>query len=176
MKGLLKTAIRDDNPTVIYEDKLMYSMKGPVPDDDDYTIPFGVADIKRAGNDVSIIATSSMVQTALKAADMLEQEQISAEVVDPRTLTPLDMDTIVRSVKKTSRAVVIDEAYQSYGVTGELASRIADEAFDYLDAPVKRLGAMDVPVPFSPGLEPETIPDEEKLVRTVQSLFQDVPV
>ena len=175
LKGLLKTAIRDDNPTVIYEDKMMYNLRGPVPDDD-YTIPFGVADIKRAGNDVSIIATSSMVHTALKTADMLEKEQIDAEVVDPRTLSPLDMDTIVRSVKKTSRAVVIDEAYQSYGVTGELASRIADEAFDYLDAPVKRLGAMDVPVPFSPGLEPETIPDEEKLIRTVRSLFHDVPV
>lgn len=176
LKGLLKTAIRDDNPTVIYEDKMMYALKGPVPDDDDYTIPFGVADIKREGDDVSIVATSSMVHTALKAAEMLEAEQISAEVVDPRSLSPLDMDTIVGSVKKTSRAVVIDEAYRSYGVTGELASRIADEAFDYLDAPVKRLGAMDVPVPFSPGLEPQTIPDEEKLVRTVQGLFQDVPV
>ena len=173
---MLKTAIRDENPTVIYEDKLMYSMRGPVPDDDDYTIPFGVADVKREGTDVSIIATSSMVHTSLKAADLLEKEQISVEVVDPRTLSPLDTDTIVQSVMKTSRAVVIDEAYQSYGVTGELASRISDEAFDYLDAPVKRIGAMDVPVPFSPGLEPETIPNEEKLVQTVRGLFHDVPV
>jgi len=174
LKGLLKTAIRDDNPTVIYEDKMMYSLRGKAPDVEDYTIPFGVADIKREGTDVSIIATSSMVHTALAAADLLEKEDIHAEVVDPRTLSPLDMDTIIDSVKKTSRAVVIDEAYQSYGITGELASRISDEAFDYLDAPVKRLGAMDVPVPFSPGLEPETIPDEDKLVRTVQSLFRDV--
>ena len=172
LKGLLKTAIRDDNPTIIYEDKMMYNMRGPVPNDDDYTIPFGKADIKRQGHDVSVIATSSMVHTALKAATILEEDKISIEVVDPRTLSPLDMDTIIQSVMKTSRAVVIDEAYQSYGITGELASRIADEAFDYLDAPVKRIGAMDVPVPFSPGLEPETIPDEKALVRTIQSLFQ----
>ena len=172
LKGLLKTAIRDDNPTIIYEDKMMYNMRGPVPNDDDYTIPFGKADIKRQGHDVSVIATSSMVHTALKAATILEEDKISIEVVDPRTLSPLDMDTIIQSVMKTSRAVVIDEAYQSYGITGELASRIADEAFDYLDAPVKRIGAMDVPVPFSPGLAPETIPDEKALVRTIQSLFQ----
>jgi pyruvate dehydrogenase E1 component beta subunit len=174
LKGLLKTAIRDDNPTVIYEDKMMYSLKGDVPEGDDFTIPFGVADIKRVGTDVSLVATSSMVHTALNAAKILEKEGISVEVVDPRSLSPLDKDTIIQSVIKTSRAVVIDEGYQSYGITGELASIIHDEAFDYLDAPVKRIGAMDVPVPFSPGLEPSTIPDEEKIVKTVQSLFRDV--
>ena len=174
LKGLLKTAIRDDNPTVIYEDKMMYSLKGDVPEGDDFTIPFGVADVKRVGTDVSLVATSRMVHTALNAAKILEKEGISVEVVDPRSLSPLDKDTIIQSVIKTSRAVVIDEACQSYGITGELASTIHDEAFDYLDAPVKRIGAMDVPVPFSPGLEPSTIPDEEKIVKTVHSLFRDV--
>jgi pyruvate dehydrogenase E1 component beta subunit len=172
LKGLLKTAIRDDNPVVIYEDKMMYSMKGPAPEGD-YTIPFGVADIKREGKDVTIVATSSMVHTALNAAGMLEKDGISVEVVDPRTLSPFDKDTILSSVIKTSRAVVVDEAYLSYGVTGEIASMISDEAFDYLDAPVKRIGAMNVPVPFSPGLEPSTIPNEEKIVKTVHSLFHD---
>jgi pyruvate dehydrogenase E1 component beta subunit len=173
MKGLLKTAIRDDNPTVVYEDKMMYGLKGLVPDGD-YTIPFGVADVKREGRDVTIVATSSMVHTALNAAGMLEKEGVSVEVVDPRTLSPLDKNTILESVVKTSRAVVVDEGYQSYGITGEIASLIGDEAFDYLDAPVKRIGAMDVPVPFSPGLEPATIPNEEKIVRAVHSLFRDV--
>ncbi|MBM3264174.1 MAG: alpha-ketoacid dehydrogenase subunit beta, partial [candidate division Zixibacteria bacterium] len=173
LKGLLKTAIRDDNPTIIYEDKMMYNMKGMVPSGE-YTIPFGVADIKREGTDVTVVATSSMVHTALAAAETLAQEGVSVEVVDPRTLSPLDKDTILASVRKTSRAVVVDEGYRSFGVTGELASMIADEAFDDLDAPVKRIGAMDVPVPFSPGLEPATIPNEEKIVRAVQSLFRDV--
>lgn len=173
LKGLLKTAIRDDNPVVIYEDKLLYNMKGMIPDGE-YTIPFGVADIKREGTDVSIIAVSRMVHVALEAAESLAKEGVSAEVIDPRTLTPLDKETILKSVMKTSRAVVIDEGYRSYGVTGEIASMIADEAFDYLDAPVKRLGAMDVPIPYSPGLEPMTIPDEALVVKTVHSLYRDV--
>ena len=172
LKGLLKTAIRDDNPVIIYEDKMMYSTKGMVPDGE-YTIPFGVADIKREGRDVTIVATSRMVYTALAAAEILEKEGVSVEVVDPRTLSPLDMETILESVRKTSRAVVVDEAYRSFGVTGEIASRIADEAFDYLDAPVKRIGAMDVPVPFSPGLEPSTIPTEDTIVKAVHGLFRD---
>lgn len=173
LKGLLKSAIRDDNPVIVYEDKMMYGIKGPVPKEE-YTIPIGVADIKREGTDVSVIATSSMVHIALGAAEKLAGEGVSVEVVDPRTLSPLDKKTILESVMKTSRAVVIDEGYQSYGVTAEIASVISDEAFDYLDAPVKRLGAMDVPVPFSPGLEPATIPDEERLIKTVHSLFRDV--
>ena len=173
LKGLLKTAIRDDNPVIIYEDKMMYSTKGMVPDGE-HAIPFGVADIKREGRDVTVVAISRMVHTALAAAELLEKEGISVEVVDPRTLSPLDMETILDSVRKTSRAVVIDEAYRSFGITGEIASRIADEAFDFLDAPVKRLGAMDVPVPFSPGLEPSTIPNEETIIKAVHSLFRDV--
>jgi pyruvate dehydrogenase E1 component beta subunit len=169
-KGLLKTAVRDPNPVIIYEDKMMYQLKGPVPVGD-YSIPFGVADIKRAGDDVTIVATSSMVHVALKAADTLAAEGISAEVIDPRTLKPLDTRTIIESVKKTNRAVIIDEGYYSFGITGELASTIADEAFDYLDAPVKRIAAEDVPVPLAPLLELSTIPDETRLIETVKSLF-----
>ena len=175
LKGLLKSAIRDENPVIIYEDKMMYSVKGMVPEGVDHTVPIGIADIKREGSDVTIVATSSMVQVALNAADTLaEEEGINVEVVDPRTLSPLDSDTILNSVRKTSRAVVIDEGHRSYGVTAEIASLIGDEAFDYLDAPVKRIGAMDVPVPFSPSLEPSTIPDEAAVVKTVQSLYRDV--
>ena len=169
-KGLLKTAIRDDNPVVFVEDKMMYRLKGPVPAGD-YTIPFGVADIKREGTDVTIVATSSMVQAALGAARLLDEAGISAEVIDPRTTSPLDRQTIVESVKKTSRAVVVDEGYQQYGVTAEIASVIAAEAFYHLDAPVKRLGAMDVPVPFSPPLEDVTFPTEAAIVELVRSLF-----
>jgi pyruvate dehydrogenase E1 component beta subunit len=161
-KGLMKTAIRDDNPVVIFEDKMMYAVKGAVPDED-YTIPFGQADIKRSGNDITLVATSSMVYVALVAADLLEKEGISAEVIDPRTTVPLDAETLIRSAMKTGRAIVIDEGYQSYGVTAEIASVISDGAFYQLDAPVKRMGAMDVPIPFSPALEDLTVPTAEKV-------------
>ena len=168
-KGLLKTAIRDDNPVIFFEDKMMYQLKGPVPEGD-YTIPFGVADIKRAGTDISIVATSSMVQVALAAAEILEQLGISAEVVDPRTTFPLDKQTLIESAKKTSRVIVVDEGYERYGVTAEIASVIADGAFYYLDAPVKRLGAMDVPVPFSPVLEDLTVPTAASVVELAKTL------
>jgi pyruvate dehydrogenase E1 component beta subunit len=159
-KGLLKSAIRDENPVVFFEDKMMYKLKGSVPAHD-YTIPLGVADIKRVGEDISLVATSSMVQVALGAATLLEEVGISAEVVDPRTLWPLDEKTLVDSVKKTSRAIVLDEGYERYGVTAELASVIAAGAFYDLDAPVKRMGAMHVPIPFSPPLEDVTVPTEQ---------------
>lgn len=159
-KGLLKTAIRDQNPVVFFEDKMMYKLKGPVPTAE-YMIPFGVADVKRVGHDITLVATSSMVQVALSAADKLGQIGIDAEVIDPRTTKPLDKQTLVDSAKKTSRAIVIDEGYESYGVTAEIASVIAEGAFYYLDAPVKRMGAMDVPIPFSPVLEDLTVPTEE---------------
>ena len=168
-KGLLKTAIRDDNPVVFFEDKMMYKMKGPVPADD-YTIPFGVADIKRAGTDITIVATSSMVQVALGAAKLLEQAGISAEVIDPRTVWPLDEKTLVESVKKTSRAIVIDEGYGRYGVTAEIASVIAEGAFFNLEAPVKRMGAMHVPIPFSPPLEDATVPTEQTVFEAARAL------
>jgi pyruvate dehydrogenase E1 component beta subunit len=168
-KGLLKTAIRDENPVVFFEDKMMYQLKGLVPEEE-YTIPFGVADVKRAGTDISLIATSSMVQIALAAADQLQQLGISAEVVDPRTTFPLDKETLIASVRKTSRAIVIDEGYERYGVTAELAAVIAEGAFYYLDAPVKRLGAMDVPVPFSPVLEDQTVPTADTVTQAARVL------
>jgi len=162
-KGLFKAAIRDDNPVVIFEHKISYrKVKGPVPDDD-YVIPFGVADVKRQGTDITLIALSSMVQVALGAAKMLEEVGISAEVVDPRTTWPLDEKTMVESVKKTSRCIVIDEGYFRYGITGELASTIQEQAFFDLDQPVRRLGAMHVPIPFSPSLEDVTVPSERQV-------------
>ena len=168
-KGLLKTAIRDDNPVVIFEDKMMYTLKGPVPEEE-YTIPFGVADIKRAGTDITLVATSSMVQVALAAAETLEQLGISAEVIDPRTMVPLDTEALVASARKTSRAIVIDEGYQRFGVTAEMAAVIADGAFYDLDAPVKRLGAMDVPIPFSPVLEDQTVPTPATVIELAKTL------
>src|SRR3974390_3025899 len=127
-KGLLKTAIRDDNPVIFFEDKMMYQLKGRVPEEE-YTIPLGVSDIKRAGKDITLVATSSMVQVSLSAADLLEAIGISAEVVDPRTTFPLDKQTLIESAKKTSRAIVVDEGYERYGVTAELASVLADGGF-----------------------------------------------
>jgi pyruvate/2-oxoglutarate/acetoin dehydrogenase E1 component len=161
-KGLLKTAIRDNNPVVIFEDKLMYQDKAPVPEEE-YLIPFGVANVKREGTDITFVATSSMVQVAMKAAALLEAEGISAEVIDPRTIVPLDEDTILASVRKTSRAIVIDEGHQNFGVTAEIAARISEKCFYHLDAPVQRMGAMDVPVPFSPALEDLTVPTPDSV-------------
>jgi pyruvate/2-oxoglutarate/acetoin dehydrogenase E1 component len=168
-KGLLKTAIRDDNPVIYIEDKLMYQFKGPVPEGE-YTIPLGVADIKRKGTDITLVATSSMVLVALAAAEKLNTIGINAEVIDPRTTFPLDKKTMIDSAKKTSRAIVIDEGYERYGVTAELASVIADGAFYYLDAPVKRMGAMDVPVPFSPALEDQTVPTPDTVFEMAKTL------
>ena len=162
-KGLMKTAIRDNNPVIIFEDKLMYQDKALVPEEE-YLIPFGAAHILREGTDITLVATSSMVQVAQTAADRLDEHGVSAEVIDPRTIAPLDEGTILASVKKTSRAIVIDEGHQSYGVTAEIAARIAGKAFYHLDAPVQRLGAMDVPIPFSPALEDLTVPTPEDVV------------
>ena len=169
-KGLLKSAIRDDNPVVFFEDKISYAkVKGPVPEGD-YTIPLGVADIKREGRDITLVATSSMVQVALDAATMLEEIGISAEVVDPRTMWPLDEKTLVESARKTSRALVIDEGYFRYGVTGEIASVIAEGAFYDLDGPVRRIGARHVPIPFSPPLEDATVPTERDVFETARKM------
>jgi pyruvate dehydrogenase E1 component beta subunit len=170
-KGLLKTAIRDDNPVVLFEDKMMFATKGPVPEDE-YTIPFGVADVKREGEDVTIVATSSMVYVALEAADLLAGRGVSAEVVDPRTLVPLDRDTLVASARKTGRVIVVDEGHRSYGASAELAAVISELAFYDLDAPVLRLAAMDVPVPFSPVLEDETVPTPERVAEAAQTLVR----
>ena len=168
-KGLLKTAIRDDNPVVVIEDKMDYGIKGEVPAKE-YTIPFGVADIKRPGEDVTIVATSSMVRVALSAAEQLEADGIYAEVVDPRTLSPLDEETLVSSAARTGRAIVVDEGHRRFGATAELAAVIAEGAFWDLDAPVRRLGALDVPVPFSPALEDVTVPTPELVARTAREV------
>ncbi len=168
-KGLMKSAIRDDNPVVIFEDKMLYQQKGPVPEEE-YLLPLGRADVKRTGEDITIVATSSMVYAALEAVDKLAEAGISAELVDPRTTTPLDAETLIQSARKTSRALVVDEGYQQYGVTGELAAVIADGAFYYLDAPVKRIGAMNVPVPFSPAMEDMTIPSAEYVFETAKAM------
>jgi pyruvate dehydrogenase E1 component beta subunit len=168
-KGLLKSAIRDENPVVFFEDKMMYKLKGPVPAED-YTIPFGVADVKREGEDITLVATSSMVQVALEAADLLDAIGISAEVIDPRTMWPLDEHALIESAKKTSRVIVIDEGYERYGVTAELASVIAEGAFFDLEAPVKRMGAMHVPIPFSPPLEDVTVPTGQMLFAAAKKL------
>jgi pyruvate/2-oxoglutarate/acetoin dehydrogenase E1 component len=168
-KGLLKTAIRDENPVVFFEDKMMYKQRGSVPAGE-YTIPFGVADIKRVGRDISLVATSSMVQVALSAAALLEEVGISAEVIDPRTTSPLDEKTLIESAKKTSRAIVIDEGYGRYGVTAEIAAVIAEGAFFDLDGPVKRLGAMHVPIPFSPPLEDATVPTDRAVFDLARAL------
>jgi pyruvate/2-oxoglutarate/acetoin dehydrogenase E1 component len=168
-KGLLKTAIRDDNPVVFFEDKMMYRLKGPVPEQE-YTIPLGIADIKRPGDDLTIVATSSMVQVALGAAALLQKEGISAEVVDPRTLWPLDEKTLIASARKTSRVIVMDEGYGRYGVGAEIAAVIQEGAFFDLEAPVKRVGAMHVPIPFSPPLEDATVPTEQTVFEAAKAL------
>ena len=168
-KGLFKSAIRENNPVVVFEDKMMFAVKGPVPEEE-YILPLGVADVKREGEDVTIVATSSMVYVALEAAEQLASDGISAEVVDPRTIVPLDRETLVASARKTGRAIVVDEGHRSYGVGAELAALIAEEAFYHLDAPVRRLCAMDVPIPFSPVLEDLTVPTPDDVATEARRL------
>lgn len=169
-KGLLKTAIRTPDPVLFFEHALAYyRVKGPVPEEE-YTVPFGQADVKRAGKDVTIVAYSMMVTRALEAAAILAEEGIEAEVVDPRTLVPLDMETIIASVRKTHRAIVASEECERAGVCAEIGFRITQEAFDYLDAPVERVAASDVPAPFSPPLEQYMMPKVEDLVAAARRL------
>jgi pyruvate/2-oxoglutarate/acetoin dehydrogenase E1 component len=168
-KGLLKTAVRSDKPVVFCEHKLLYPIEGEVPEEE-YTIPFGVADVKREGSDVTVVATLYMVHKALNAARELEAEEISTEVVDPRTLTPLDKQTIIRSVKKTGRIVIVSEDCKTAGVSAEIAAIVAEEALDYLDAPIKRVAEPDTPIPFSPPLEQFVIPDERAIIEAVKEV------
>jgi pyruvate dehydrogenase E1 component beta subunit len=168
-KGLLIESIRDDNPVVYIEHKMLYGVEGEVPEEP-YTIPLGLADVKREGTDVTIVATMMMVHKALSAAEKLAEEGVSVEVIDPRSLTPLDTQTIVDSVKKTSRLIVVHEAVGHAGPGAEIAAVVADEAFDYLDAPVKRITAPFTPVPFSPPLEQAFIPSEEKIIDAVRGM------
>jgi pyruvate dehydrogenase E1 component beta subunit len=170
-KALLKAAIRDDDPVIFFEDKLLYREKGPVSAEDDAPLELGRAAVRRVGGDATVVATSRMVGVALEAADLLSEEGIEVEVVDPRTLTPLDVGTIVESVRRTSRCLVVDGGYTRFGATAEIAATVAREAFFYLEAPVERVGAMDVPVPFSPVLEDQTIPTPEALVERIRTLL-----
>jgi pyruvate/2-oxoglutarate/acetoin dehydrogenase E1 component len=168
-KGLLKTAIRGSNPVFFCEHKLLYPIEGEVPEEE-YTVPFGKAEVKREGADVTVVATMYMVHKALNAAKQLEKEGLSVEVVDPRTLTPLDRRTIVASVKKTGRIVVVSEDCKTAGVSAEIVAVVAEEALDYLDAPVKRVAEPDTPIPFSPPLEQYVIPDEKAIIKAVKEV------
>ena len=168
-KGLLKAAVRGSDPVLFVEHKLLYPVKGMIPEDD-YVVPFGMADVKREGSDVTIVATLFMVHKALAAAEQLREEGISVEVVDPRTLTPLDRPAIVKSVKKTGRLVVVSEDCRTAGVSAEIAAVVAEEALDYLDAPIKRVAEPDTPIPFSPALEKAVIPDEKSIVKAVKEI------
>jgi pyruvate/2-oxoglutarate/acetoin dehydrogenase E1 component len=170
-KGLMAAAIRDDSPVLFFEDRMLYNLREAVPEGD-HVVPIGSAVIKCEGSDVTIIAVSRMLHTALAAAGLLAKEGISAEVVDPRSLVPLDVETLVASVKKTSRAIVVDGGYRQYGITGEIASAVAEHAFDCLDAPVLRIGGADVPIPFSKTLEPLVLPDAARLARDAAALVR----
>ncbi len=168
-KGLLKTAVRGNDPVFFVEHKLLYPMKGMIPDED-YTVPFGIAEVKREGKDVTIVATLHMVHKALAAAEQLSKEGVSAEVMDPRTLVPLDKTSIVKSVRKTGRLVIVSEDCKTAGVSAEIAAVVAEEALDYLDAPIKRVAEPDTPIPFSPSMEQFVIPNEKSIVQAVRSV------
>jgi pyruvate dehydrogenase E1 component subunit beta len=169
-KGLLKSAIRDDNPVVFIEQERMYGNKGEVPEEEDFTIPLGVADIKREGSDVTIVARSLMVPIALKAAEEMEKQGVSCEVIDPRTIRPLDIETVIKSVQKTNRVVVAEESHPFCGVGAELSAQIHEQAFDYLDAPVRRISGADVPMPYAKNLEKLAIPDVQQIVAAVREV------
>ncbi len=171
-KGLLRAAIRDDNPVVFLEDKMLYNQRGPLPEGD-YVVPLGVARTHREGRDVTIVCTSSMLYPALEAAETLAGEGIEAEVIDPRSLVPLDDAALIASAVKTGHVLVVDEGYRSYGVTAELAMRITEGAFDYLDEPVRRLGGADVPVPFAPSLEDLTIPNAGQMAAAIRAMLAE---
>lgn len=169
-KGLLKSAIRDDDPVIFIEQERMYGNKGEVPEDEDLTVPLGVADIKREGTDATIVARSLMVPVALKAAEELEKQGISCEVVDPRTIRPLDIKTIIESVKKTNRVVIAEESHPFCGVAAEISAQIMEQAFDYLDAPVRRLSGVDTPMPYAKNLEKLALPDVERVIAAVREV------
>ncbi len=169
-KGLLKTAIRDDNPVMFFEHKQLYFTQGEVPEKE-YTIPLGKADIKREGSDVTIIATMNMLLLSLKTAEKLQEDGISAEVIDPRTLVPLDKKTLLDSVKKTGRVVIVDEGVKTCGVAAELMAVLVEEAFDSLKAPIKRVTTYDIPIPFSKPLEEFVLPNETRVIKAVKEVL-----
>jgi pyruvate dehydrogenase E1 component beta subunit len=169
VKGMVKSAIRCDDPVIFLEHKRLFKIRGEVPDGE-YTIPLGVADVKRAGGDVTVVAISYMVHEALKAAGILERDGIRACVIDPRTLAPLDHDPIVESVKQTGKLVVVDEAAEVFGAAAEIAARVQALAFDFLDAPIQRVCLPNVPIPFARGLEEAVMPNAERIVASVRAL------
>jgi pyruvate dehydrogenase E1 component beta subunit len=170
-KGLLKSSIRDNNPVIFIEQERMYGNKGEVPEDEEFTIPLGVADVKREGADATIVARSLMVPVALKAAEELEKQGVSCEVIDPRTIRPLDIETIIASVRKTNRVVIAEESHPFSGVGAELSAQIMEQAFDYLDAPVRRVSGEDVPTPYAKNLEKLAIPDVARIVAAVREVM-----
>lgn len=172
-KGLLKSAIRDDNPVLFIENKALYASKGEVPEDDDYLVPFGEAKIIRTGTDVTILALSQMVHLALNAAERLSELGLSVEVIDPRTITPFDSETLLRSVTKTGKLVIVHEAVKRAGVGSEIAAMIQERAFDYLDAPIQRVGAPFCPVPYSVPLERAYLPDVDKIIQAVRRVTEE---
>ena len=171
-KGLLKTAIRDDNPVIFFEHKLLMwaGPKSQVPEEE-YLIPFGQADIKREGSDVTVVTTAYMVTKALNAAEKMQEEGISLEVIDPRTVVPFDKETVLNSVKKTGRLVIFTEECQTGSFAGQVAAIVADEGFDYLDAPIKRVNAPDTPVPYGIVLEDFWMPDENQLIKAINEIM-----
>jgi pyruvate dehydrogenase E1 component beta subunit len=169
-KGMLKSAIRDDNPVIFMENEVLYNLKGEVPEEE-YTIPLGLGDVKREGNDVTIVAWSRSVQFALAAAELLAKDGVEAEVVDPRTLRPLDEELVFESVRKTNRCVVVEEGWRNAGFGAEIADRVQRECFDDLDAPVLRVTAADVPMPYSKMLEKAYLPQPEKVVEAVNQVL-----
>lgn len=169
-KGLLKTAFKDNNPVIYVEHTAIYALKGEVPEED-YSVPFGEAKVMREGRDVTIVGYSGSVHQSFRAAQMLSKEEIEAEVIDLRTLSPLDIDTVIESVKRTHRAVVVEDDWRFGGFAGEIASQIQEMAFDYLDAPVARVAGADVPMPYARALEMAALPSEEQIVRAVQAMF-----
>ena len=169
-RGLLKTAIREDNPVMFIEHKLLYATKGFIPDGE-FLIPFGQADVKRKGKDVTVIAISYMVSKALRAAERLAEEGVDVEVIDLRTLVPLDLETLLQSVRKTNRVVIVHEGCRRGGIGAEIACNIMEEAFDFLDAPIQRVGALNVPIPYSEPLENAVIPGEEEIASAVKKVL-----
>jgi len=171
-KGLLKTAIRDDNPVIFMEHAGLYAMRDEVPEDPEFTVPFGQAAVRRSGTDVTLVAYSIMVRKCLTAAERLAEEDISCEVLDLRTLVPLDMETIVESLSRTHRVVITQEEWRNVGFAAEIAARLADEAFDELDAPIKRVGGADVPMPYAKELEQAAIPSVEQIIEAVREVMR----
>ncbi len=170
-KGLLKTALRGNDPVLFFEHKMLYATRGEVPENEDFSIPFGQAAIHRNGEDLTIIAIGAMLPKALYAADQLSSCGIQAEVIDPRTLVPLDSQTLIQSVKKTGRVMIVHEAHRRSGPGAEIAALIAEQALEYLDAPILRVAAKNVPIPYSPSLEQVVLPDEADIVQAAQSLM-----